>query len=177
MRVLGIDPGIWSPGWAMLDSGGGKICVVGSGHWERATQKPRPHEPIDWHGLAAYIQNACMLPCLPDLSYPDVVAIEGQWAGVDADAAFKIAQSAGMWVQEVFRDALPWRLVWVKPLSWMSTMSVLKGLPPAGKARNAEKVRRILAQATYIAGWDVTSIDEACAIGIGFHVALEALDD
>jgi len=174
MRVLGIDPGIWSPAWAMLDSSGDKIYVVGSGHWERATKKPRPHEPVDWHGLALYIR-AVIAGCHDRLA--DALAVEGQWAGVDADAAFKVSQSAGMWVQEFFRDGLSWGLVWVKPLSWMSTMSVLKGLPPAGKARTAEKARRILAQASFIADRNVTSIDEASAIGVGYHVAMEVMDD
>lgn len=87
MRILGIDPGIASTGFGVVEAKGGTIAALGGGLIETAAAEPLEQR------LA---QIAQALDALLDRHSPDAVAVEQIYFGRNVKTAFAVGQARGV---------------------------------------------------------------------------------
>ncbi|MDR0443202.1 MAG: crossover junction endodeoxyribonuclease RuvC [Treponema sp.] len=86
-RVLGIDPGLASTGWGVLDVKDGRILHVDHGIIETKAEKPRPER------LFFIMQS---IRSIMDKYKPDEAAIETLYFGKNVSSAIPVAEARGV---------------------------------------------------------------------------------
>jgi crossover junction endodeoxyribonuclease RuvC len=86
VRVLGIDPGTATCGYAVVDASNGRVRRLASGYWTtRAGQRPELRLQVIFEGVQGLIAAHA----------PDAVALEESVVGADARVALSVGQARG----------------------------------------------------------------------------------
>jgi crossover junction endodeoxyribonuclease RuvC len=86
MRVLGIDPGLRTLGWGVIDSGGGRLAHVGNGSVRSGEGDLADRLVVLYRGLCDVIARFA----------PDAAAVEETFVNVNAGATLKLGQARGV---------------------------------------------------------------------------------
>lgn len=86
MIVLGIDPGLGTTGWGLIEAAGNRLIHLGNGQIKSPAKAPLPARlAILAHHLEAVIEEA----------EPDCAAIEEVFVNKNAQSTLKLAQARG----------------------------------------------------------------------------------
>jgi crossover junction endodeoxyribonuclease RuvC len=100
MVVLGIDPGLASTGYGVVESSGSKLLARCEGVITTRAESPLPRRLADIHdGVRALIAE----------HEPDAVSIEELYFGVNVQTAFAVGQARGVVLLAAGQAALPTR--------------------------------------------------------------------
>jgi len=129
-RIIGIDPGLASTGWGVLDCTCGKIRYVDHGHIETTADKPRAQRLL-------FIQQA-IRSILNDYK-PGEAAVETLYFGKNISSAIPVAESRG-----VISAALAEKGLVLRELTPNAIKKGVVGILKADKKQIQEMVKIIL---------------------------------
>lgn len=86
MRVLGIDPGLRTLGWGVIDSGGGRLAHVANGSLRSGEGDLAARLRALFQGLSEIVARYA----------PDAAAVEETFVNVNAAATLKLGQARGI---------------------------------------------------------------------------------
>ena len=98
MRILGIDPGLASSGWGMLETQDGKLNYLCHGCIETAPVDSVPVRLLFIHDELSKVINAWR---------PDAAAMETLFFGRNTTSAIPVAQARGVLVMTVASAGIP----------------------------------------------------------------------
>ena len=163
MLVLGLDPGLALTGWALVDGGGGRLRLRGSGCLTTEAEQGEPQR------LLALFQQAEELVAMAGA---EVVAVERLFFQRNVSTAMAVSQARGVLLCAVARRGLP-----VAEYTPGEVKRAVTGSGSADKRQVARMVQLILGAKVPSSPDDVT---DACAVGIchqhasGLRLALAA---
>jgi crossover junction endodeoxyribonuclease RuvC len=129
-RIIGIDPGLASAGWGVLDCAGGKIRYVDHGSIETKAGSPQAQR------LFLIMES---LRAVLDAYRPTEAAVETLYFGRNVSSAIPVAEARG-----VIFAALAERGIEVKELRPNAIKQGVTGIANADKKQVQELVRIIL---------------------------------
>ncbi|MBK8071451.1 MAG: crossover junction endodeoxyribonuclease RuvC [Ramlibacter sp.] len=132
MRILGIDPGLQTTGFGVIDAEGASLAYVASGT-VRTTHMDRANLPLR---LKVLFDGICELVTLYK---PDVAAIEIVFVNANPQATLLLGQARGACL-----TALVSRDLAVAEYSPLQMKKAVAGYGKAGKPEVQEMVRRLL---------------------------------
>jgi crossover junction endodeoxyribonuclease RuvC len=163
LLVLGLDPGLALTGWALVEGGGGRLRLRGSGCLTTQAQQSEPQR------LLALAQQAEELLAMSD---PEVVAVEKLFFQRNVSTAMAVSQARGVLLCAAARRGLQ-----VAEYTPGEVKRAVTGSGSADKRQVARMVQLILGAKVPTTPDDVT---DACAVGIchqhasGLRLALAA---
>ncbi len=149
MKILGIDPGLVTMGWAFIDTEGGKI------DWTSGEIKPRPRDDMTLR--LAYILDELIKGI--ELRKPDIVAMEAGFVGGWNRGTLGTAYARGM----VLCAAGETKIM-VCEYANNSIKKNLTGNGRATKEQLAHAVKSFLGDP-----WLTLKEDQADALAVGLH--------
>ena len=149
MLVLGLDPGLALTGWALVDGGGGRLRLQGSGCLTTPAHLGEPQR------LLALSQQA---EELLGMAGADVVAVEKLYFQRNVSTAMAVSQARGILLCAAARRGLP-----VAEYTPGEVKRAVTGSGAADKRQVARMVQLILGAKVPTSPDDVT---DACAVGI-----------
>ena len=160
MRILGIDPGLRTTGFGVLDAAGGQLAYVASGVIQTA-DAPQGSLPARLKLLYDGIGEICRRYA------PDVAVVEIVFVNVNPQATLLLGQARGACVTALVAQNLP-----VTEYTALQMKQTVAGHGRAAKAQVQEMVRRLLALPA------APRQDAADALGLAtdYCVAWSALD-
>jgi len=129
-RILGIDPGLASTGWGVLDNESGKICYVDHGNIETKPDIPRAQRLL-------FIQRS--IRSIIEKYKPTQAAIETLYFGKNVSSAIPVAEARGVISAAIAESGIP-----LRELTPNSIKLGVVGHAGAGKKQVQEMVRIIL---------------------------------
>ena len=129
-RIIGVDPGLASTGWGVVEQQGQRIVHIAHGSIETEANLSRPKRLF-----IIYTQFKTLL----DLYHPDEGAIETLYFAKNVTSALPVAEARG-----VISMALAERSLLVREFTPMAIKQAVVGRGTAGKAQVQELVRLIL---------------------------------
>jgi crossover junction endodeoxyribonuclease RuvC len=100
MVVLGIDPGLASTGYGVVESSGSKLCALSEGVIATRSGVPLPRRLADiYEAMQALLAE----------HQPDAVAIEELYFGANVQTAFAVGQARGVVLLAAGQSGLPSR--------------------------------------------------------------------
>jgi crossover junction endodeoxyribonuclease RuvC len=163
LLVLGLDPGLALTGWALVEGGGGRLRLRGSGCLTTQAQQSEPQR------LLALAQQAEELLAMSD---PEVVAVEKLFFQRNVSTAMAVSQARGVLLCAAARHGLQ-----VAEYTPGEVKRAVTGSGSADKRQVARMVQLILGAKVPTTPDDVT---DACAVGIchqhasGLRLAISA---
>jgi len=133
MRILGIDPGLRTTGFGVLDAAGGQLAYVASGVIQTA-DAPQGSLPARLKLLYDGIGEICRRYA------PDVAVVEIVFVNVNPQATLLLGQARGACVTALVAQNLP-----VTEYTALQMKQTVAGHGRAAKAQVQEMVRRLLA--------------------------------
>ena len=132
MRILGIDPGLRTTGFGVLDAAGGQLAYVASGVIQTA-DAPQGSLPARLKLLYDGIGEICRRYA------PDVAVVEIVFVNVNPQATLLLGQARGACVTALVAQGLP-----VAEYTALQMKQAVAGHGRAAKAQVQEMVRRLL---------------------------------
>jgi crossover junction endodeoxyribonuclease RuvC len=129
-RIIGIDPGLASTGWGVLDCENGKILYIDHGHIETSPELPRAQRLF-------FIQQS--IRSILDNYKPREAAIETLYFGRNISSAIPVAESRG-----VISAALAEKGIIILELTPNAIKKGVVGILKADKKQIQEMVKIIL---------------------------------
>jgi crossover junction endodeoxyribonuclease RuvC len=129
-RIIGIDPGLASTGWGVVDSGGGKIRYVDHGNIETKADCPRAERLF-------FILQA--IRSIMKTYRPAEAAIETLYFGRNVSSALAVAEARG-----VVSAAIAEQGLLIRELTPNAIKKGVAGVSTADKKQVQEMVRIIL---------------------------------
>lgn len=129
-RIIGVDPGLASTGWGVVELQGQRIVHIAHGSIETEAQLPRPERLY-----IIYTQFKKIL----DLYNPDEAAIETLYFAKNVTSALPVAEARGVISMALAERGLP-----VREFTPMAIKQAVVGRGSAAKAQVQELVRLIL---------------------------------
>jgi len=129
-RIIGIDPGLASTGWGVLDCKDGKIMYVDHGHIQTKAGVPRAER------LFFIMESICVI--LNDYK-PTEAAMENLYFGKNVSSAIPVAEARGVISATLAGKGLP-----VKELTPNAIKAGVSGFAKADKKQVQQMVRVIL---------------------------------
>ena len=129
-RVLGIDPGLASTGWGIVDCAGGKLRYVGHGSITTVTGRPHAER------LLSILES---VSSLLDTYSPTESAVEILFFGKNVSSAIPVAEARGVIFAALAERGLP-----VYELRPNAIKQGVTGISRADKKQVQEMVRIIL---------------------------------
>jgi crossover junction endodeoxyribonuclease RuvC len=163
LLVLGLDPGLALTGWALVEGGGGRLRLLGSGCLTTQAQLSEPQRLL---ALARQAEE------LLAKSGADVVAVERLFFQRNVSTAMAVSQARGVLLCAAAGQGLQ-----VAEYTPGEVKRAVTGSGSAGKRQVARMVQLILGAKVLTTLDDVT---DACAVGIchqhasGLRLALAA---
>lgn len=149
MLVLGVDPGLATTGWALVDQERGKLRLLGAGCWRTPAEADHGTRLLQlWEAIGGMLQS----------SGPSSVAMERLFFSRNTSTAMAVSQARGVLVCAVAKARLP-----LHEYTPAEVKQSVTGSGSAGKLQVARMVRMILGAAVPAGPDDVT---DACAVGI-----------
>ena len=141
MRILGIDPGLRTTGFGVIDADGPRLRYVASGTVRTVNEK-RPDDPTLPHqgNLPARIKLLFEGVCEVAQTYqPDVASLEIVFVNVDPQATLMLGQARGACLAALVSSGLP-----VAEYTALQMKKAVAGHGRANKAQIQEMTRRLL---------------------------------
>ena len=141
MRILGIDPGLRTTGFGVIEADGPRLRYVASGTIRTVNEK-RPDDPTLPHqgNLPARIKLLLEGVCEVAQTYqPDVASLEIVFVNVDPQATLMLGQARGACLAALVSSGLP-----VAEYTALQMKKAVAGHGRANKAQIQEMTRRLL---------------------------------
>ena len=141
MRILGIDPGLRTTGFGVIEADGPRLRYVASGTIRTVNEK-RPDDPTLPHqgNLPARIKLLFDGVCEVAQTYqPDVASLEIVFVNVDPQATLMLGQARGACLAALVSSGLP-----VAEYTALQMKKAVAGHGRASKAQIQEMTRRLL---------------------------------
>ena len=141
MRILGIDPGLRTTGFGVIEADGPRLRYVASGTIRTVNEK-RPDDPALPHlgNLPARIKLLFEGVCEVAQTYqPDVASLEIVFVNVDPQATLMLGQARGACLAALVSSGLP-----VAEYTALQMKKAVAGHGRANKAQIQEMTRRLL---------------------------------
>ena len=141
MRILGIDPGLRTTGFGVIEADGPRLRYVASGTVRTVNEK-RPDDPTLPHqgNLPARIKLLFEGVCEVAQTYqPDVASLEIVFVNVDPQATLLLGQARGACLAALVSSGLP-----VAEYTALQMKKAVAGHGRANKAQIQEMTRRLL---------------------------------
>ena len=141
MRILGIDPGLRTTGFGVIEADGPRLRYVASGTIRTVNEK-RPGDPTLPHqgNLPARIKLLFDGVCEVAQTYqPDVASLEIVFVNVDPQATLMLGQARGACLAALVSSGLP-----VAEYTALQMKKAVAGHGRASKAQIQEMTRRLL---------------------------------
>jgi crossover junction endodeoxyribonuclease RuvC len=141
MRILGIDPGLRTTGFGVIEADGPRLRYVASGTVRTVNEK-RPDDPTLPHqgNLPARIKLLFEGVCEVAQTYqPDVASLEIVFVNVDPQATLMLGQARGACLAALVSSGLP-----VAEYTALQMKKAVAGHGRANKAQIQEMTRRLL---------------------------------
>ena len=141
MRILGIDPGLRTTGFGVIEADGPRLRYVASGTIRTVNEK-RPDDPTLPHqgNLPARIKLLFEGVCEVAQTYqPDVASLEIVFVNVDPQATLMLGQARGACLAALVSSGLP-----VAEYTALQMKKAVAGHGRANKAQIQEMPRRLL---------------------------------
>ena len=141
MRILGIDPGLRTTGFGVIEADGPRLRYVASGTIRTVNEK-RPDDPTLPHqgNLPARIKLLFDGVCEVAQTYqPDVASLEIVFVNVDPQATLMLGQARGACLAALVSSGLP-----VAEYTALQMKKAVAGHGRANKAQIQEMTRRLL---------------------------------
>ena len=141
MRILGIDPGLRTTGFGVIEADGPRLRYVASGTIRTVNEK-RPDDPTLPHqgNLPARIKLLFEGVCEVAQTYqPDVASLEIVFVNVDPQATLMLGQARGACLAALGSSGLP-----VAEYTALQMKKAVAGHGRANKAQIQEMTRRLL---------------------------------
>ena len=141
MRILGIDPGLRTTGFGVIEADGPRLRYVASGTIRTVNEK-RPDDPALPHqgNLPARIKLLFEGVCEVAQTYqPDVASLEIVFVNVDPQATLMLGQARGACLAALVSSGLP-----VAEYTALQMKEAVAGHGRANKAQIQEMTRRLL---------------------------------
>ena len=141
MRILGIDPGLRTTGFGVIEADGPRLRYVASGTVRTVNEK-RPDDPTLPHqgNLPARIKLLFEGVCEVAQTYqPDVASLEIVFVNVDPQATLMLGQARGACLAALVSSGLP-----VAEYTALQMKMAVAGHGRANKAQIQEMTRRLL---------------------------------
>ncbi|MFM2325081.1 crossover junction endodeoxyribonuclease RuvC [Brachymonas denitrificans] len=141
MRILGIDPGLRTTGFGVIEADGPRLRYVASGTIRTVNEK-RPDDPTLPHqgNLPARIKLLFEGVCEVAQTYqPDVASLEIVFVNVDPQATLMLGQARGACLAALVSSGLP-----VAEYTALQMKKAVAGHGRANKAQIQEMTRRLL---------------------------------
>jgi len=129
-RIIGIDPGLASTGWGVVDCAGGRVCYVSHGHIQTTAGCPQAER------LFSIMES---LRSVLDTYQPAEAAIENLYFGKNVSSAIPVAEARGVIFAALAERGLP--VVEFRPNAIKQGVT---GVANADKKQVQEMVRIIL---------------------------------
>jgi len=129
-RIIGIDPGLASSGWGVLDCDGGRVLHVGHGHIETKAGRPQAER------LLCIMES---LRAVLDAHKPTESAVEILYFGRNVSSAIPVAEARGVVFAVLAERGLP-----VAEFRPNAVKQGVTGVSSADKKQVQEMVRIIL---------------------------------
>ena len=149
MKTLGIDPGIATMGWGIVDEAGGALSLVDVGAFTTPAGMPQAER------LAQIYQELC---ALLERHQPEAAAIEELFFGKNVNTAITVGQARGVALLALAQAGIP-----IHEYKPMSVKQAVAGYGGADKKQMQEMVRLTLQLPTIIKPDDAA---DAVAIAI-----------
>lgn len=98
MRILGIDPGLGTTGWGLIEAQGNRLSHVANGELKTRTSEPLPVRLADL---------ADQLEALIADHKPDGAAVEEVFANKNPQSTLKLGQARGVAIMLAARAGIP----------------------------------------------------------------------
>ena len=141
MHILGIDPGLRTTGFGVIEADGPRLRYVASGTVRTVNEK-RPDDPTLPHqgNLPARIKLLFEGVCEVAQTYqPDVASLEIVFVNVDPQATLMLGQARGACLAALVSSGLP-----VAEYTALQMKKAVAGHGRANKAQIQEMTRRLL---------------------------------
>ena len=141
MRILGIDPGLRTTGFGVIEADGPRLRYVASGTVRTVNEK-RPDDPTLPHqgNLPARIKLLFEGVCEVAQTYqPDVASLEIVFVNVNPQATLMLGQARGACLAALVSSGLP-----VAEYTALQMKKAVAGHGRANKAQIQEMTRRLL---------------------------------
>ncbi len=145
MRILGIDPGLRTTGFGVIDASGARLQYIASGTISTVSSRSKPVADGDAHlphrgDLPARIKLLCEGIAEVAATYqPDVAALEIVFVNVDPQATLLLGQARGACLAALVGQQLP-----VAEYTALQMKKAVAGHGRAAKAQVQEMVKRLL---------------------------------
>ena len=97
MRILGLDPGLGTTGWGLIEAQGNRLSHVANGEFSTRTADPLP---------ARLVQIAHELEALLAAHSPDTTAVEEVFVNKNPQSTLKLGQARGVALMTAARSGL-----------------------------------------------------------------------
>ena len=157
MRILGIDPGLRTTGFGVIDAQGARLQYVASGTICTASRHARARDDLPERGdLPGRIQLLCEGIAEVASTYkPDVAALEIVFVNVNPQATLLLGQARGACIAALVAQQLP-----LAEYTALQMKKAVAGHGRAAKSQVQEMVKRLL----HLSG--LPGADAADALGL-----------
>ena len=141
MRILGIDPGLRTTGFGVIDAQGARLQYVASGTICTASRHPGANDTLPARGdLPGRIQLLCEGLAEVVATYqPDVAALEIVFVNVNPQATLLLGQARGACIAALVAQQLP-----LAEYTALQMKKAVAGHGRAAKSQVQEMVKRLL---------------------------------
>ncbi|MGH7667634.1 MAG: crossover junction endodeoxyribonuclease RuvC [Candidatus Dormibacteria bacterium] len=154
MLVLGLDPGLALTGWALVETGGGKLMLRSAGVWRTAADQGQGARLLRlWESFAELVQSAP----------PEAVSLERLYFSRNVSTAMAVSQARGVLVCATARAGIE-----LHEYTPGEVKQAVTGSGSAPKQQVARLVRLLLGERVPAHPDDIS---DACAVAICHHHA------
>ncbi|HVB53990.1 MAG TPA: crossover junction endodeoxyribonuclease RuvC [Candidatus Acidoferrales bacterium] len=154
MLVLGLDPGLASTGWALIEGKRGRVGLIDAGVWSTSSDQDQGRRLLSlWESFGELVAS----------QRPEAVSLERLYFGRNVSTAMAVSQARGVLVCAAARAGLE-----LHEYTPNEVKQAVTGSGSAPKPQVAKLVRLLLGDRVPLRPDDIS---DACAVGICHHQA------